>query len=94
MTIDFNKAVVLASDYYLEKIGDEITVYHPFLTTSLYLNETGALIWQLCDGKRSVADIIAILVELYPESSAPIQADVTGIISRLVENDIAVLRQL
>lgn len=90
--MDTTKVVVLEPDYFLEKIDNEITVYHPSLTTSLYLNETGALIWELCDGKRTVTDVIDILLELYPESQSQIQDDVTDIISRLVENNIATLR--
>ncbi len=89
--MDIRKVVALESDYFLEKIDDEITVYHPSLTTSLYLNETGALIWELCDGDRTVTDIIDILLELYPESRSQIHDDVIGIISRLVENNIAIL---
>lgn len=92
MIMDTTKVVVLEPDYFLEKIDNEITVYHPSLTTSLYLNETGALIWELCDGKRTVTDVIDILLELYPESQSQIQDDVTDIISRLVENNIATLR--
>ena len=94
MTMNINKVVVLEPDYLLEKIGSEITVYHPSLTTSLYLNETGALIWELCDGKRSILDIIDILVELYPESRDQIQHGVLDVISSLVVNNIAALREL
>ena len=48
--MDLNKTVRLQPDYLLERIDNEITVYHPTLTTSFFLNETGALIWALCDG--------------------------------------------
>lgn len=88
MNIDIDKKIILEPDYLLEKIGNEITVYHPTLTTSLYLNETGGLIWELCDGQRSTADIIVILTELYPESSEQIADGVKNIISRLLENNI------
>lgn len=93
MKLDLNKVVALEPDYFLEKIDNEITVYHPSLTTSLYLNETGALIWELCNGKRTVTDVIDILLKLYPESSGQIHDDVTGIISRLVDNNMATLRE-
>ena len=73
----------------LERIGDEVVVYHPTRTTSLYLNETAALIWDLCDGSRSTMDIIAILEELYPENRTQIAAQVEDMIQRLAENAIA-----
>lgn len=89
-----DKIVVLKPDYLLEKIDNEITVYHPTLTTSLYLNETGALIWELCDGKRSISDIIDVLSESYPKNSKQIHGDVMDIIGSLLENNIAVLREM
>lgn len=50
---------------------------------SLYLNETGGLIWELCNGQRSTADIIALLTEIYLESREQIVADVLNIIVSL-----------
>ncbi len=90
--MDIQKKVVFEPGYLLEKIDDEITVYHPTLATSLYLNETGALIWELCDGERSISEVIDILVENYPENSPQIADDVRALIRRLLEKNIAVLR--
>ena len=89
--MDLNKIVRLQPDYVLERIDNEITVYHPTLTTSFFLNETGALIWALCDGTRSVAEIIRTLGDLYPESREQIATDVTDLVTALVTRDIAEL---
>ena len=89
---DIKKKVVLEPDYLLERMDNEVTVYHPTLTTSLYLNETGGLIWELCDGQRSTADIIEILGEMYQESRQQVAEDVMNIIARLVDNNIARLQ--
>lgn len=91
-TSDTEKRIVLKAGYLLEEFDGEITVYHPTLTTSLYLNETGALIWNLCDGRRSVSEIIALLSSYYPESSAQIELDVIALVNRLIEHNIAELR--
>jgi hypothetical protein len=93
MPLNRNLIAALAPDYLLERIEGEITVYHPTLATSLYLNETGALIWELCDGKRSIAEIIDMLSELYPESREQIDEGVIGVINSLVANKIATLNQ-
>ncbi len=90
--MDTNKRVCLKSDYLLEKIDNEITVYHPSLVTSLYLNESSAVIWELCDGKRRISEIIEILQDAYPENRTHIKNDVIGIIRQLVEHEIATLR--
>ena len=89
--MDLNKIVRLQPDYLLERIDNEITVYHRTRTTSFFLNETGALIWALCDGTRSVAEIIRTLGDLYPESRAQIATDVTDLVTALVTRDIAEL---
>ena len=89
---DRKKKILLEPDYLLERIDNEVTVYHPTLTTSLYLNETGGLIWELCDGQRSTADIIEILGEIYQESRQQVAEDVVNIIASLVDNNIARLQ--
>ena len=90
---DIQKKILLEPDYLLEQIDNEVTVYHPTLTTSLYLNETGGLIWELCDGQRSTAEIIDILTAAYPENSPQIKGDVTKVITLLLENNIATLQE-
>lgn len=86
---DTEKCVVLKDGYLLERLDGEITVFHPTLTTTLYLNETGALIWDLCDGNRRVIDIISLLKQHYPESSRQIEQDVIELIGQLIDNHIA-----
>ena len=90
--MDINKRVCLKPDYLLEKIDNEITVYHPSLTTSLYMNDSSAVIWELCDGKRTISDIVEMLQEAYPENSRQIKDDVIMIIQQLVDHEIASLR--
>ena len=90
--MDKNKIFSLKKDFILERIDGEITVYHPTLTTAVYLNETGALIWELCDGKRTISDIIELLGEQYPESLTQIETDVKALIGQLVERSIGELK--
>jgi coenzyme PQQ biosynthesis protein PqqD len=89
--MDLTKIVKLKEGYFLERLDDEITVYHPTLTTAVYLNDTGALIWELCDGRRTISDIVEVLYQQYPESNAQIETDVTNLIIQLIERDIAAL---
>jgi coenzyme PQQ biosynthesis protein PqqD len=89
--MDLTKIVKLKEGYFLERLDDEITVYHPTLTTAVYLNDTGALIWELCDGRRTISDIVEVLYQQYPESNAQIDTDVKNLIIQLIERDIAAL---
>lgn len=64
------------SDYRLEQMDDELLLYHPGETKTVYLNQTASLVWQLCDGERSAGDITRLLQDSFPESSDQIAADV------------------
>ncbi|MGA8261628.1 MAG: pyrroloquinoline quinone biosynthesis peptide chaperone PqqD [Arenicellales bacterium] len=73
------------TEFNLEEIDDELLLYHPAKTKAVYLNETAALVWQLCDSKRSVSEIISLLEENYPESSS-IKSDVEATLKQLADN--------
>lgn len=90
--MDKDKKIVIEPGYLLERIDNEVAVYHPTKTTSIYLNETGSLIWELCDGTKSTAEIIALLVAFYPENSEQIAEQVEEFIRCLMENKVAVLQ--
>uniref|UniRef100_UPI004055E593 PqqD family protein n=1 Tax=Candidatus Electronema sp. TaxID=2698783 RepID=UPI004055E593 len=49
------------------------------------LNETGAFIWQMLDGSRSVAEIAALMAERYDAPAAEIEADVQETVGSLLE---------
>ena len=88
----YQKIVQLKPGFFLERMDEEIVVYHPTLTTSLYLNETGALVWQLCDGERTLAEIIELLCRMYPESAQRIGPEVIALLGSFVARQVAELR--
>ena len=53
---------------------------------AIYLNETATVIWQLCDGARTVKEIVDILVEACPDAAADVRADVKETIEELARN--------
>ena len=52
---------------------------------TVLLNETGAAILQLCDGRRSVAEIAGVLQERY---GSDVTSDVLGYLSGLAEREL------
>ncbi len=52
---------------------------------AILLNQTGAAILELCDGRRSVAEIARVLGERYV---CDVGADVTEYLSRLAEREL------
>jgi coenzyme PQQ biosynthesis protein PqqD len=49
------------------------------------LNDTGAAILELCDGRRSIAEIVAVLGERY---HCDVTTDVLEYLSQLVEREL------
>jgi hypothetical protein len=74
------------TDYRLEQLDGEMVLYHPSETKILYFNQTASLIWQLCDGERTQAEIIHLLSESYPESASEIAADVQSTLQEFEEH--------
>ena len=74
-------------DYRLEKLENEILLYHPAKTQVLYLNETASLIWKLCDGTRTTAEITQLLEDAFPEHAAKIRDEVDSTLRSFVEQD-------
>ena len=70
--------------FQVENLDGEIVLLHPARNLIIYSNQTGALIWQLCDGRRSVNEIVEILSAAYPASQAEIAFDVPQTIQTLV----------
>ncbi len=52
---------------------------------AVLLNDTGAAILELCDGARSVGDIVAILNERY---QADVEADVTEYLDTMAQREL------
>jgi hypothetical protein len=70
-------------DYRLEKLDDELLLYHPDRTTIMYCNATASLVWQLCDGERTVGEMIDLLCAAYDQPEAAITAEVISTLEKL-----------
>lgn len=85
MTLD-NKIPRQNQQFRLEEMEDEHLLYNPLHMKTVYLNPSATLVWRLCDGDRTVQQIIDLLVESYPESKQQIPADVRDSVTQLVNN--------
>jgi pyrroloquinoline quinone biosynthesis protein D len=55
------------------------------------LDEVGAMIWQLCDGSRAVAEIVALLCEEFDAPESTVQEDVLEFIGDLRREGLLVV---
>lgn len=55
------------------------------------LDEVGAMIWQLCDGSRAVAEIVGLLCEEFDAPESTVQEDVLEFIGDLRREQLLVV---
>lgn len=68
-----------------QELDGEIVLLNPTSNLIIHINQTSALIWQLCNGIRTVDEIILLLGDAYPEARKQIATDVPQIIHELAE---------
>lgn len=69
-------------------IKDEAVLVLPVRGQVKVLNEVGARIWSLVDGKRSTGDIVAIIETEYAVSAEDAQKDTLIFLGQLVAREI------
>ncbi|GAB4455671.1 MAG: hypothetical protein Kow0070_04370 [Anaerolineales bacterium] len=70
----------------METLNGEIVLLHPVRNIIIHGSQTSALIWQLCDGARTVGEIVKLLSAAYPDAADEIQADVPAAIQMLTQH--------
>jgi len=66
-----------------QKFDSEVVVYCQQRKKAIYLNETASLVWQLCDRTRTVADIVELISQNYPEQAEEVRGNVFEAIESL-----------
>jgi pyrroloquinoline quinone biosynthesis protein D len=54
------------------------------------LDDVGTRVWQLCDGKRTIADIAATIAQEYDAPPEVIEHDVVELVKELVDEALVV----
>jgi hypothetical protein len=80
-----------SADIEMEVVDGEVLLYHPRQTRAVYLNPTAAVVWSLCDGNRSVREIIRVIGECYPDADANLTDDVLVTLNHLQESGVLVV---
>jgi hypothetical protein len=83
--VNTNSRPMHEPNYRLEEVDGDVMLFHPARTEIHHLNATAALVWQLCDGQRSIGEIILILQESYPEAKDEIPGDVAEVVKDLIQ---------
>ena len=75
----------------MEELDDETLLYHPGNNKTLYINKSASIIWQLCTGEQTVADIISLIKDAYPAELDSIEQDVIATLTELKDNDAVMM---
>ena len=79
------KIPIRVPHFLLERLDENVLLYHPGLTKTIQLNQTAAIVWDLCDGQRSTHEIVALLSQLFPDAAAEVMEDVEVTLQRLAD---------
>lgn len=70
-----------------ETFGDGVLLYHHTVREAIHLNSSAAVIWALCNGNNSKAEIENILADTYPNAKNSIQTDVNSVLEKLQQHN-------
>ncbi|KAA6186742.1 PqqD family protein [Thiohalocapsa marina] len=85
---DLNARYQARPDLELEDAGGDLLAYVPEREDTVYLSETARIIWQLCDGQRTGADMVELIRDAYPEVEDDIEQQVRDALGMLMTREL------
>ncbi len=73
-----------APDCLLENMDGELLLYNPVSATTLHLNGSSAVVWQLCDSQLTMGEIVQALQDAFPDQAEQIAGDVSDVLTDLL----------
>jgi hypothetical protein len=80
-----------AADVEMDTVGEEVLLSRPQQARAVYLNQSAAAVWALCNGSRSVQEIIRVIAECYPDADAKLADQVLVTIHQLQESGVLLI---
>jgi len=71
-------------NFRFEEMEGESLLFNEVTKRTIYLNESATVIWRLCDGTRTIRDIIGLLREAYSDAEEDFETDVRDTVDRLL----------
>jgi pyrroloquinoline quinone biosynthesis protein D len=76
------------SDMAVRKIDDVFYVMHPDTSELHNFNEVATRVWELVDGQRTVAEIVAVITDEYEVEPAEAESDILAFLDQLLQKDL------
>lgn len=78
-----NSIPVPRKDFVFSQMDGEALLYRHSVNKTIHLNESAAAVWQLCDGERTVQQLVDVLADAFPDARAEIAGDVHQAVDEL-----------
>jgi len=75
-----------------QRMPDALVLLDPSAGTYFSLDEVGARVWELCDGTRTVSDVVAVLTDEFDAPTEIIRDDVAELLGELAAESLVVGR--
>ena len=82
------KIPIINEDYKIEQFDNEVILYTISGTKVISLNETAYLVYQLCNGKMTIGEMIDMLIDAYPEQKEEIRDHIKSAIKIMTDNGV------
>lgn len=82
-TVPVTERLVHSRKFYALDIDDEVLLTRPSANEALRLDAAAAAVWKMCDGSRTVKQVIDELAGLYPDQADTVRSDVMDAIGFL-----------
>ncbi len=71
-----------------QDVSGAVVLFHMENGRYYSLNEVGTRAWELCDGSRTVGEIVGVLAGEYDQAEATIEEDVATLFSELSDEQL------
>lgn len=78
------------ADLTIREVDGEVIVLNHRLGEIHQLNATASFVWNLCDGQKSVEDIISLVAREYGGSAVEVDMDIRRVIVQFLEKELLV----
>jgi hypothetical protein len=67
----------------VSEIDSDVTAYDPSAERVAVLNHTASAVWRLCDGKKSIDEVVGLVALEFGVDAGSIRADVEKLVDQL-----------
>jgi hypothetical protein len=71
-----------------QEVSGSVVLFHMEKGTYYSLNDVGTRAWELCDGTRTLSEIVGVLAGEYAETEATIHEDIATLFSELSDEQL------